>query len=238
MEKSNQSKQNSLMIPISIVIAGALIAGSLLYRGEKVQAMGTQQVPETVSNLDAMLPITQEDHVRGDRNAPVKIVEYSDTECPFCKKFHSTMQDVMKEYGDSGKVAWVYRHFPIDQLHSKARTEAEATECAGEQGGDEKFWAYLDRLTEITPANNNLDLAELPKIAEYIGLDVKAFNTCLKSGKYADKIELHVQNAQETGARGTPWSIVVAPNGTKYPLNGALPYATIKQLIDLSLSQK
>ncbi|MDU9765483.1 DsbA family protein, partial [Helicobacter pylori] len=81
--------------------------------------------------------------------------------------------------------------------------------------GDEKFWAYLDRLTEITPTNNNLNLDELPKIAEYIGLDVKAFNTCLTSGKNADKIEQHVQNAQDTGARGTPWSIVVAPNGTK-----------------------
>jgi len=101
-------------------------------------------------------------------NAPVKIVEFSDTECPFCKRFHTTMQQVVKD--SNGQVAWVYRHFPLDQLHSKARKEAEATECAAELGGNEKFWAYLNRLMEVTPANDGLDLAELPVIAAYVGL--------------------------------------------------------------------
>ena len=120
------------------------------------------------ASLINMKPISDSDHILGDKNAPVKIVEFSDTECPFCKRFHTTMQQVVKD--SNGQVAWVYRHFPLDQLHSKARKEAEATECAAELGGNEKFWAYLNRLMEVTPANNGLDPAELLTIASYAGL--------------------------------------------------------------------
>ncbi len=241
MEAHTQNKTNTLAIPIALVIAGVLIASAIFFRdtdksGAAAPAVDQQQ--QSAGNLESMIPITSEDHIRGDINAPVKIVEYSDTECPLCQRFHTTMQQVMKEYGKDNKVAWVYRHFPLDQLHPRARKEAEATECAAELGGNDKFWAYLDRLMEISPANNGLDPAELPKIAEYVGFDKNKFNSCLSSGKFAQKVETHVQNAQATGARGTPWSIVVAANGKKYPLSGAQPYASVKQLIDIALQQK
>lgn len=243
MEEPTQIIQkNNLAIPIAIVIAGALIAWAVAYSNGKTPSNNGVNSPEQVvqqtGDLEKMSPITSEDHIRGDINAPVKIVEYSDTECPFCKRFHGTMQEVMDEYGENGKVAWVYRHFPIDGLHSKARNEAVATECAAELGGNDKFWAYLDRMMEITPANNGLDPAELPKIAEYVGLDKNKFNECLTSGRYAQKIEEHVQNAVATGGRGTPWSIVVGPKGKKYPLSGSQPLASVKQLIDLALQNK
>lgn len=109
-------------------------------------------------NLD---PVTEKDHIAGNPNAELLIVEYSDPECPFCKRFHETMMQVMNEYGKTDKVAWVYRHFPLDSIHSKARKEAEAIECAGELGGNDKFWEYLNKLEEITPANNQLDPALL-----------------------------------------------------------------------------
>ena len=234
----------TLTIPIAIIIAGVLIAGAV-YLGTSKGAPTTavnnqqpQQAPQQTGDLDQMAAISASDHVRGNPDAPVKIVEYSDTECPFCKRFHSTMQEVMNEYGKNGKVAWVYRHFPLDQLHSKARKEAVALECADEQGGNDKFWSYADRLYEITPANNGLDPAELPKIAQYVGLDVAKFNTCLASTKYDAHIEDDVQNATATGGNGTPWSIVVDKNGKKYPLSGAQPYASVKQLIDLALQGK
>src|SRR3989338_8747943 len=243
-ETQPPKQQNNLSIPVAIVIAGVLIAGAV-YLGTSKGAPTTavnnqqpQQVPQQTGDLDQMAAISDSDHVRGNPDAPVKIVEYSDTECPFCKRFHSTMQEVMNEYGKDGKVAWVYRHFPLDQLHSKARKEAVALECANEQGGNDKFWSYTDRLYEITPANNGLDPAELPKIAQYVGLDVTKFNTCLASTKYDAHIEDDVQNATATGGNGTPWSIVVDKNGKKYPLSGAQPYASVKQLIDLALQGK
>ena len=238
------AQTTALTISIAIVIAGALIAGAV-YLGTSKGSSTTagnnqqpQQVAQQTGDLEQMKSISKDDHIRGNPDAPVKIVEYSDTECPFCKRFHGTMQEVMNEYSKDGKVAWVYRHFPLDQLHSKARKEAVALECANEQGGNDKFWSYADRLYEITPANNGLDPAELPKIAQYVGLDVAKFNTCLASTKYDAHIEDDVQNATATGGNGTPWSIVVDKNGKKYPLSGAQPYASVKQLIDLALQGK
>src|SRR3989344_5830639 len=204
------AQNTTLTIPIAIIIAGVLIAGAVYLGTSKdtqttaVNNQQAQQAPQQTGDLDQMATISAGDHVRGNPDAPVKIVEYSDTECPFCKRFHSTMQEVMSEYGKDGKVAWVYRHFPLDQLHSKARKEAVALECANEQGGNDKFWSYADRLYEVTPANNGLDPAELPKIAQYVGLDVTKFNTCLASGKFDQHIEADVQNATATGGNGTP----------------------------------
>jgi protein-disulfide isomerase len=240
MEENTQNQKN-LATPVAIVIAGAFIAIALYFGGASVPVAnnpGQQPPAPQTGDLEAMKPVSNDDHIRGNPNAQVKIVEYSDTECPFCKRFHPTMLQVMDEYGKNGKVAWVYRHFPLDQLHSKARKEAEATECAAELGGNDKFWSYLDRLMEVTPANNGLDPSELPKIAEYVGLDTAKFNECLSSGRYAQKIEEHVQNAIATGGNGTPWSIVVGKNEKKYPLSGAQPYEAVKQLIDSALAGK
>ncbi len=231
-------------MPIAVVIAGVIIAGAVIYSGGKAPTAGTanqpqqQQVAQQTGDLEQMTPVTSKDHIRGDINAPVKIVEYSDTECPFCKRFHTTMKEVIDTYGKDGKVAWVYRHFPLDQLHSKARKEAVAMECANELGGNDKFWEYADRLYEVTPANNGLDLAELPKIAEYVGLDKAKFNTCLASTRYDKHIQDEVENAQATGGNGTPWSIVVGKDGKKYPLSGAQPYASIKQIVEQALQEK
>lgn len=243
-EVQTPAQSTTLTIPIAIIISGVLIAGAVYLGTSKgantvaVNNQQPQQVAQQTGDLEKMKAVASDDHVRGNPDAPVKIVEYSDTECPFCKRFHTTMQEVMSEYGKDGKVAWVYRHFPLDQLHSKARKEAVALECANEQGGNDKFWSYADRLYEITPANNGLDPAELPKIAQYVGLDVGKFNTCLGSTKYDAHIEEEVQNATATGGNGTPWSIVVAKNGKKYPLSGAQPYASVKQLIDIALQGK
>lgn len=220
--------------PIAIVLAGIIIAGAMYFSDGKKEVTPVAPAAQ-VSGLDNVRPVSSEDHIRGNPNAPIIIVEYSDTECPFCSRFHATMKQVMDTYGKTGQVAWVYRHSPLDQLHSKARKEAAALECAAEIGGNDKFWAYTDRIYEITPANNGLDALELPKIAEYVGLDVAQFNTCLASGKYDAKIQADLENAQATGGQGTPWSVIISKDGTKSSLNGAYPYANVKQIIDTLL---
>ena len=234
--------KNELAVPVAIIIAGALIAGSVYFSSQGVDIAPEPQgqaAGENTGGLERMNPITSADHIRGDANAPVKIVEYSDMECPFCKRFHSTMQQVMDEYGNNGQVAWVYRHFPLDAIHSNARPEAVAAECANELGGNDAFWRFIDRFFELTPSNNQTDIATvLPQIAREIGLDENAFNSCLGSGKYDTHIQEDLDNATATGGNGTPWSIVTAENGKKYPLSGAQPYETIKQLIELALQEE
>jgi protein-disulfide isomerase len=240
MEPTLQKPENKLSTPLAIVFSGILIAGAVLYNGSKGGVVGpTDQAQlaavEQAKLLEQIRPVSNDDHVRGDPNAQVKIVEYSDPECPFCKQFHSTMKQVIAEYGESGKVAWVYRHFPLEQLHSKAPNEAEALECANELGGNDKFWQYTDRIYEITKSNNTLDPAELPKIASFVGLDVNKFNECLSSGRYSDKVVKDTENAVAIGGNGTPWSIVIGKGGKKYPINGALPLSSVKQIIEKAL---
>ncbi len=230
MDEQNSGQKTlveKLSIPISIIIAGSIMAGALYYSNvkskERVALIDTaQKVAE--GSTSKMRPVDSTDHILGNPNAEVIIVEYSDTECPFCKQFHTTMRRVMTEYGKDGKVAWVYRHFPIDSLHPKARKEAEATECANELGGNTKFWEYTNLLYDTTMSNNSLDPAELPKIAKTVGLDVKAFNTCLSSGKYKAKVEANYQDAITAGGQGTPNSIIVTKDGTKTNIEGAQPY--------------
>ena len=189
----------------------------------------------------AVQPISAEDHIRGDAKAPVKVIEFSDFECPYCKSFHSSMKQMMDDYGKDGKVTWVYRHFPIDEIHPKARKEAQAAECAGEIGGNNAFWAFADRLFEIAPSNNKLDLAQLPQIAEFVHLDKAKFAACLsgdeRGGKYAAHIEANQKDGTASGGSGTPYTLIISPKGKIFPINGAEPYSAVKATIEAALQQ-
>ena len=210
---------------------------------QKLQEQEKQAEDQRLSEVaKGVKPVSGEDHIRGNANAPVKVVEFSDFECPFCKSFHSSMKQVMESYEKDGKVAWIYRHFPVDELHSKARKEAQAAECAAELGGNKAFWTFADRLFEVAPSNNHLDLALLPDIAEKMGLDRSKFEACLtgdqKGGKFAEHIEADVQDATASGATGTPYSLVIGANGHIFPVNGAMPPRAVKAIIDTALKEK
>lgn len=247
MTENTQIKTpNNYLIPLAIVIAGGLVAGTVfMSNGSGVSNTATttetgQQVQkEPVGTTDAVRTVTKDDHIKGSLDAPVTIVEYSDFECPFCKRFHDTMNEVMKEV-DDGQVSWVFRHFPLDQLHPvKARAVAVASECANEQGGNESFWKFSDRYMELTLSNNKTPIETvIPQIVQEIGLNESAFQTCFESGKYDQHIEDDIENAIATGGRGTPWSVVIAPNGKTFPLNGAQPLEAVKQLINLAAQEK
>ncbi len=227
---------NKLAIPGAIIIASLIIAGAVIFSGEgKLGVDGSESQTTSVgdgSGSQQITPreVTDEDHIRGNLDARILIVEYSDTECPFCKRFHGTLQQIMSEYSDS-EVAWVYRHFPIPQLHSKAEEEAHATECAAELGGNDAFWAYVDRIYEVTPSNDGLDLALLPQFAEEIGIDRVAFEECQESNRHAEKIQADRDDAVATGGRGTPHSLVLFEDQI-IQIPGAQPFESVKANID------
>lgn len=177
----------------------------------------------------ALAEITTDDHIKGNVKAPITILEFSDPECPYCKRFHDTMQQVVANYGDS--VRWVYKHAPLDSLHRKARKEAEAMECAFDQKGNDGFWKFADRLYEITPSNDRLETSQLPEIAKYAGLNVDKFNDCLDSDKFASKVQDQLGEATKAGLRGTPYSVIIAGDQT-IPVSGAYPFEQIKAMID------
>jgi protein-disulfide isomerase len=202
-------EKNSLTIPTAIIIAGIIIGGALIFTNRNNTTTVDNKIVKTTAPEINISPIDASEHIIGNPNAPILLVEYSDTECPFCKQFHITLNRLVDEYGKDGKFAWAYRHFPLDGLHKKARKEAEATECAADLGGNNKFWEYTNALYQKTTSNDGLDLAELPKIAVQVGLDKTAFENCLNSGKFANEVEKDAKEAVMLGGNGTPYSIFI-----------------------------
>lgn len=217
------------VLPITILVAGALIAGAVFLIGGSGKRNTTPSEHVTARPYDPAV-----DYILGNPNAPVKVVEYSDLECPFCKNFHTTMHQIMRYYGEGGQVAWVFRHFPLAQIHSKAPREAQAAECAGELGGNEAFWKFVDRVFEVTPSSNGLDLSQLPVIAGELGLNVEAFNQCLASEKYAKKVTDSYNEAIRIGAQGTPYTLLMVGDEA-VTLPGNQPYDSMRAAIDAVL---
>lgn len=167
----------------------------------------------------------------GNRNASILLIEYSDLECPYCKRFHPSAKKIVDE--SEGNVVWIYRHFPLDSIHSKADQEAEAVECAGELAGNNGFWQMVDKIFEVTPSNNGLDLDTLPSLAGSIGLSPEAFSECLKSGKSASHVEDDYQSGLRAGVAGTPANFLLdTKTGRRSPQFAAIPYEQVKSKLD------
>ena len=222
--------QNNQQLAGAIVIAAVIIGGAILLKDSTPrQPVAVNPDIDTIST-ENFRAVNDKDHILGNINAKVVIVEYSDTECPFCKVFHATMHQVVKQ--NDGKVAWVYRHYPIAALHSKAPRQAEATECAYEQGGNVAFWKYIDRMFEITPSNNGLAEEELTNIAQYTGLNTSAFYTCLESGKYATKVQADIEDGNKVGVNGTPSSFILVNGKVVDRIAGAQPLDIVLQMVN------
>lgn len=191
------------------------------------------QAPTQVPQINNPPPVTDKDHIRGNSKAKVLLVEYSDLECPYCKQFHPTMQQIVKEYGE--KVAWVYRHYPLS-FHQNAEKEAEATECANELGGNEKFWEYTDKLfIRTTSGGTGFALDKLVPLAKEIGLNDNKFKSCLDSGKYTQHIKDDLNGGSQAGIKGTPETIMLVEGKKPSLISGAQPFDQIKLLVDDAL---
>lgn len=199
-----------ILIPISIIIAGILVAGAVFYSNR--QPGNTRQVEEGPAQI-AVEPVNENDWIQGEIGAKLTFIEFSDTECPFCKGFHETMNEIADERADSD-VAWVYRHLPLTQIHSKAGLEAVALECAGELGGQDGFWNYTNQVYRETPSNNGLNLDRLPEIATEQGLDLEAFEACLDNESKRDLVQSDVDDATNSAKHlpglGTPYTILIS----------------------------
>ncbi|MDP1538986.1 MAG: thioredoxin domain-containing protein [bacterium] len=241
-EEKDVKKENShpnFLIPASIIIAGLIIAGAIIISsgnvniGKEIATTGEiaqnlpsnnpQPSPPDQASI-AQFEITKTDHIRGDFNAPITLVEFSCFECPFSVRHYPTLNKILNDY--SGKMRLVYKHFPLG-FHPNAQKAAEASECADEQG---KFWEYHDKLFENLAGGYSLD--NFKQWAKDLGLDSKKFNDCLDSGKFAQKVQADFQEGTEKGVNGTPTTFV---NGQF--VSGALPYESFKQIIDSLLTR-
>lgn len=191
------------------------------------------QPPPTAGPLTPVDPKT--DHIRGDLSkATVAVIEYSDMECPFCKRVHPTYQQIVQTYGD--KVVWVYRHFPLS-FHANAHKEAEASDCVAELGGNDAFWKFVDGIFDKTTSNGTgFPLDQLGPLAKQVGVDQTKFQSCLDSGKYARHVDDEENAGQAAGVQGTPGNFVVNLKTQKSQLvSGAQPFSNFQTAIDAML---
>ena len=234
MEKEIITMKKTTLWQISTGLLAMLLIISIFtngFRGSNNIAVDNNQpsanqpsVPTGVANVNAE-DYVDDDPVLGNENAPVTIVEFSDFQCPYCKKFRDQTFDQLKEeYIDTGKVKLVYRDFPLSSIHPMAQKAAEAAECADEQG---KFWEYHDKIYENQQL---LNVDSLKQWASELGLDTTKFNSCLDSGKYTNEVKNDLNDATSSGGQGTPYFLV---GNTQ--LSGAYPFDAFQQAIEAQL---
>lgn len=176
------------------------------------------------------------DHIYGSPDAQISLIEYSDFECPYCKRFHATAKSVVDAY--PGKVNWVYRHYPLGFHNPGAQKQAEASECAHEQGGNEAFWQYTDALYARTKSGGKgFPVNKLTPLAEEFGLDGGAFKDCLDSNRHAARVKEDFDDGAAAGISGTPGNILLHnQTGNVSVQSGAKPLQAFKQAIDKMLA--
>ena len=233
MEEKTAYNQNSYVIPGAIIIFGIIIAGALLLTGSNLQSVqgNTAGFGNNLSpTAESVRPIDKNDHILGNANAKISIVEYSDFECPFCRRLHPTLARIVEE--SDGDVRWVYRHFPLTSIHSRALSASLASECAAELGGNDVFWKFAGGLFENQSALGR-DL--YARLATQSGISESKFISCLDSEKYSEHVQADRENAIASGGGGTPFNIIINEKGEVFPFSGALPYEQIKQIIEAAL---
>jgi len=196
-------------------------------------AAGQQPNQEPYQPIDKStfaLP-SSEDHVRGESSAKIAIVEYSDFDCPYCGSFHETAAKVVED--SKGNVKWIYRHFPLEQLHSDAMTKSIASECAALQGGEEAFWAFTDGVYSSS-SGTPLDNDYYEEFASDLGLNASQLISCIENEETKDRVEKDLKEGEIAGVRGTPGNFIVnLETEVIIPLRGAEPLENVMNVIGM-----
>lgn len=237
----------SVMISLSILLSGGIIKIS----GLSVKTSpGTPVITSSPSPIvapgganpqDPVGPVdisVDDDPVLGEKSAPVTMIEFSDYECPFCKRhFTEVYPQLKKDYIDTGKVKLVYRDFPLSFHNPLATTEAIAANCSRDQGGDSTYFKFHDAIFTKTVSNGNgLAISDLEKIASELGLNTTNFKSCLDSQKYKDEVAKDVADGSKVSVTGTPTFFIGKSSSSGVIsgtfIYGAQPLASFKAEIE------
>lgn len=216
-------------IPIAIVVAGLLIAGAVIFSGGGSATSTAADNPATNQSSDDFRMPDETDHTRGNMGAKVAIIEFSDFECPFCAQLHPTLSRIVEENKD---VKWVYRHFPLSSIHSRANGAAIASECVAKLGGNDAFWSFADA---VFANQRELGTPLYERLVTDAGVDNSSFKACLADKSIATLVSEDGDEAVQAGGRGTPFAVIVTASGKLMPFSGALPYEQLVGLVDQAL---
>lgn len=232
------ASSSPLTIPIAIIVGFTLIAVAIYFGGIGKRADSTPIQPSVAieSSTGQVRPVDTTDYIRGNPNAPIMLIEYSDYDCPFCKQYHDTLRQVLDEYGVTGQVGWVYRQFPIAQLHPNAPKISQAALCVGELGGQTAFWDFTDNIFSRRNFDDFTNVTRLEEYATDTGVALPQYQSCINSGRHIDTVEAEIRNAFAAGVRGTPHTVIVFGN-EQAVINGAQSYTALKSIIENLVGQ-
>lgn len=225
----------SSLIPGSIVLAGIIIAIAVIVSNgnpaPKNEGGSPSPTPSPVAQQakGKKINLVEGDHLRGNPDAEIVIVEYSDYECPFCARHHDTMIKLLEEY--DGEVAWVYRHYPLG-FHPQAAPAAYASECVAEMKGNDAFWAFTDGLF----ANQeSLGQTLFVEEASKLGISASDLSACMERPDIQKLVSDSISEGNSispTGqGLGTPYNVVISGD-TQIPVSGAQPIENFRSTID------
>ncbi|MDB5265943.1 MAG: oxidoreductase [Parcubacteria group bacterium] len=226
-----QENRNRWFLPGAIIVAGIMIAISV-YVVRATHVLGPPK-----GDVSALAPITSQDHIIGSPSASVVIVEYADIDSSYSKSFQKVMEQLMVTYGPTGKVAWVYRHFPLIDEYPNSEQHAEAAECASSLGNANAFWSFIDFLQTYAPDNQQFDPSGYDNVAQALGIDTVRFDSCLGAHTYQTRVNADISNAIAIGASGSPYTVIVIHGQKSIPLSGSLPYDAMKKIVDQAIAK-
>ncbi len=216
-----------LTTPLAVVIAGAIIAAAIVL-AKTPASTSVAAVANAGSAITAntLRPPSASDHIIGSPSAPIVIVEFADFQCPYCSLIYQSLKQIVAS--SNGKIAWVFRNFPLDSIHPQARPAAEAAECIAAELGNTAFWKYMD---DDFSNQDKLGPAWYAEEAASLGANMQTFNACVANKTYDSRINTDEAEAVENGGQGTPFTIIVPKSGSPVAFSGALPYAEIYAII-------
>jgi protein-disulfide isomerase len=191
-----------------------------------------KQVEEKASL--ARVPSSEYDYFKGKEDAKITIIEYSDYECPYCKRHHSTLQEVLAKYEND--VNWVYRHFPLEFHNPNATDQAVAAECVGKISGAEAFWKFSDEVYARTESNLGFPKENILPLAKEIGVDEAMFSACFDAQETLSLVEEDIAEVQAMGVQGAPANFIRNnETGEMAFIGGAYPLSEFEKKIDAFL---
>ncbi len=240
----------ALIISIAILLSGGVIKIKGISPNTNSPSLAAlasspptqENFPQPAEDTSPKQVSIDDDPVLGDPDAPVTLIEFSDYECPFCKRhFEQTLPQLKKDYIETGKVKLVFRDFPLSFHDPLATTEAMAANCAREQGGDATYFKFHDEIFIRTTSNGNgLSKDQLYTISTELGLNTDNLKSCVEAEKYKDEVSKDLADGSAAGVSGTPGFLIgkSTENGTieGAPLFGAQPYSAFKVIIDQLLA--
>ncbi len=229
-------------IPIAIIIGFFMLSVSIFFIGKSQNDKITEtnvsekSVAENVDTTETIKTVDKNDYIRGNPNAPILIVEYSDYDCPFCKEFHGTMKRIMAEFGAEGKVGWVYRQFPIADLHPNSPKISKAALCVGDIGGNDAFWRFSDLIFENRSFDQFTLVTKLPSYAKDAGVNINDYKKCMEKPDMEEAVTNSLKDGIKMGIKGTPHVVIIA-GGEAEQIDGSISYVVLKDIINNFLDQ-